>query len=375
MSNTVRTVKKKILDALQAFKRNIGILIKLLPVLSFIIPFIVLYYLYPNSFEETWKGRTYYLFFIWLALLETILSWEELETNKINKLRSKRTIGLIVFLLLPTFYVLITNFLGLNSAIVQWYMQFMGSEYDYSWWAQHMPLSIEYFAYGTIFLITNIIIRGKKRLTTFSISTSLLFAIGTFYIVDNFFPYGRIMLLQLPALPTAHLAANILNLMGYQTGISISITSYQGWMPVLTIRDPHSLGRFVTFGIGWVCSGVESLIIYTITIMLFLKKSAIQWKHRIIYFMIGAVITFFVNVLRIVSIFDIAMKYGWRPDYTPPEVARFHDYYGPLYSIIWIISYPLIIIGGTALWRKIKNRRTTRARSKVAPFSVLPAHS
>jgi len=339
-----------------ANSRYVSIIIRLLPILSFAVPFAILYYLYPLSFEETWKGRTYYLFFIWLVLLETILSWDELGTSKISKIWSKRTISLIIFLLLPTFYVIITNFLGLNSAITQWYLQIMGAEYD--WWAKFMPLSVEYFVYGAIFLIINIIIYGKKGLTTFSISASLLFVIGTFYILDNFFPYGRIMLLQLPALPTTHLAANILNLMGYRTEISISITQYEGWLPVLTIWDPHNLGRYVTFGIGWVCSGVESLILYTITILLFLKKSAVPWMHRVIYFMIGAIVTFFVNVLRIVSIFDIAMKYGWRPNYTPPEVTRFHDYYGSLYSIIWIISYPLIMIGSQALWRKIKSRKS-----------------
>lgn len=349
------------LNLIHLSSKSISIIKKLLPIISFVIPFAILYFLYPSSFEETWKGRTYYLFFIWLVLLETILSWEELGTSKISKLKSKRTIGLIIFLLLPTFYVIITNFLGLNSAIEQWYKQYMGSRLsaeEINWFAPFMPLSIEYFVYGTIFLIINISIYGKKRFTTFSISTSLLFVIGTFYILDNFFPYGRIMLLQLPALPTTHLAANILNLMGYRTEISISITQYEGWLPVLTIWDPHNLGRFVTFGIGWVCSGVESLILYTITIMLFLKKSAIPWMHRVIYFMIGAIVTFFVNVLRIVSIFDIAMKYGWRPDYTPPEVTRFHDYYGPLYSVAWILSYPLIMIGSQALWRKIKNRKT-----------------
>jgi exosortase/archaeosortase family protein len=330
--------------------RKISIIIKLLPILSFAIPLFTLYYLYPSSFEETWKGRTYYLFFIWLVLLETILSWEELGTTRISKIWSKRTIGLIMFLLLPTFYVIITNFLGLISAIEQWYKQYMGSRLsveEINWFAPLMPLSLEYFIYATIFLIINIIIYGKRRLTTFSISTSLLFVIGTFYIIDNLFPYGQIMLLQIPALPTTHLAANILNLMGYQTTISFITNAHYGWMPYLSALDPKNPYLHFESGIGWVCAGVESILLYTITILLFLKKSNISLEQKVAYFIFGAVVTYFINILRIVTIFVIAMNQG--------DWGRFHDFYGPLYSVTWIISYPLIMIGSQTLWRKIKN--------------------
>jgi exosortase/archaeosortase family protein len=339
---------------MQTVKRNTNILVRLLPILSFIIPFIILYYTYPSSFEETWKGRTYYLFFIWLVFLETILSWEELETSKISKLRSKRAIGLIIFLLLPTFYVIITNFLGLNSAIAQWYTQYMGpslSAEEINWFAPLMPLSIEYFVFGVIFISIQVITHGKKGLTNFSISTSLLFAIGTFYIIDNLYPYGRIAPLQYPALPTTTLAANVLSLMGYQTKISIGTDPYYGWMPILSAWDPKNPMKYATFGIGWPCAGVESLLLYTITILLFLKKSNISLKQRVVYFMFGAIVTYFINILRIATIFVIAMNTG----VGSLQTQRFHEYYGPLYSIIWIISYPLIMIGSRALWRKIKN--------------------
>jgi exosortase/archaeosortase family protein len=354
MSNILQNMNRKILYFGRIVAKNANIIIKLLPIVSFIIPLIILYYLYPSSFEETWKGRTYYLFFIWLIFLETILSWGELQTKRINKLKSIRTVSFIIAISLPTIYILIANFLGLNSVITHLYAQYMGPGYES--WANLMPLSIEYLIFGTIFATTEMIMYGKRGLIDSSISTSLLFAIGIFYIIDNFYPYGRITLLQLPALPTTHLAANVLNLMGYQTKMSIETTPYHGWMPLLKAWVPNNIKRYAEFGIGWPCSGVESLIIFTITIILFLKKSAIPWKHRIIYFVIGAIITFFINVLRVATIFDIAIKNGWRPNYMPPEVSRFHDYYGSLYSIIWIIAYPLIIIGSRILWSKLEDK-------------------
>ncbi|MEM3715236.1 MAG: exosortase/archaeosortase family protein, partial [Nitrososphaeria archaeon] len=98
---------------------------------------------------------------------------------------------------------------------------------------------------------------------------------------------------------------------------------------------------------------IDSLIIYSVTILLFLKDSVISWKQRTAYFLIGAAITYFINILRIATIFIIAIDYGA----TSPQVQQFHNYYGPLYSITWITAYPLIIIGTQALWRKIKSRK------------------
>ena len=343
-------------DVIQKVKKNTHILRKLLPLLSFVIPFLVLYSLYPKSFEATWKGRTYYLFFLWLASLEITLGWEELQTDKVDKLRSIRTFAFVIALLLPTIYVLIANFLGLNSAIVDLAKQSnMGS-----WWAELMPLSLEYLVFGVIFAAINLIEYGKEGLGDFSISTFLLFAIGAFYIMDNFYPYGHLTPLQFLVLPTTILAANVLNLIGYQTIMTITTRPDLGWLPHLTASDLKSIPfKHAGYYIGWPCAGVESLAIYTATILLFLKKSVIPLKQKIIYFMIGAVVTYFINILRIVTIFLIGMNYGERS----AEVFRFHDFYGQLYSITWIISYPLIIIGSRVLWGKIRERR---AKSNVS---------
>jgi len=302
----------------------------------------------------TWKGRTYYLFFIWLVFLETIMSWDELKTTKITKLRSKRTIGFALCLLLPTIYVLIGNFLGLNTAIVNLYNQVMGPGLE--WFANYMPLSIEYLFFGVIFTTTTMVMYGKRGFTNFSISISLLFAIGTFYIVDNFFPNGKITLLQLPTLPTAHLAANVLNLWGYGTIMSTVTDPKYGWMPYLTAYDPKNFTRRAEFGIGWPCAGVDSFILYTITFLLFLKKSDISLWQRIVYFMFGAIVTYLINIWRIATIFVVAINTG----VYSLQTQRFHEYYGPLYSMMWIMLYPLIMIGSLALWKIIKKPKTVK---------------
>jgi thaumarchaeosortase len=335
------------LDVIQKVKKNIHILERLLPLLSFIVPFLALYLLYPRSFEGdpawegSWHGRFFYLFFLWLVSLEIILNWEKLQTNKVNKLRSLRTFTLIIAFLLPTIYVIAANYSELNAIIVDL------AEQNNVPFAHLMPLSIEYLVFAMLFNLIILLAYGTNGVVDFSISAAFLGIIGMVYVIDSLYPYGRFAPFQFIVPTTAMLAANVLNLIGFQTRLSVVTSSYHGSTPLLVIWD--SQNRVAGFKIAWPCAGVESLLIYTLTILLFLKRSLIPWKQKIIYFVIGALVTYFINILRIVTVFVIAINGG--------DWLRFHNIYGQLYSITWIISYPLIIIGSRILWQKIRCRK------------------
>jgi exosortase/archaeosortase family protein len=215
-----------------------------------------------------------------------------------------------------------------------------------------MPLSIEYLVFTVLFVLTLVTAYETSYLRKYAISTFFLGLIGFIYTADNLYPNGKWPPLQFPVFPTTVLASSVLNSMGFQTSIRIIDTNPNfGWMPYLSAWDPSNpLGRRAGFGIGWPCAGIESLLIYTVTILLFLMKSNITLKHKIMYFSVGAVVTYFINVLRIVTIFTLAMNYGMGS----AEVWRFHDYYGQLYSMVWIITYPLMVMGISSLWMRIK---------------------
>jgi len=342
-------------DIAQTVKRNVNIIIMLLPILSFIAPFLILYSLYSWSFEQTYHGRTFLLFFLWLVALEIILGWEKLKT-KVNKLRSIRTVLFIIAFLLPTIYVITANYYGLNAIIESSAIRYIPLEYPQrSQLAALVPLSTEYLIFTVLFCLIILLAYGINGLANFSIPTLFVGTIGLLFIIDNLYPFGKFTPLQIFVPWTATLAANVLNLMGYQTRMDFRTDSVYGYMPYLTAWDPKNVSRHVSqFGIAWPCAGVESLLIYTVIILLFLKGTGIHWKHKILYFAIGAVVTYFINILRIVSIFLISMDYG----YPSTQAALFHNFYGMLYSITWIISYPLIIIGSRALWGKIRNWKT-----------------
>jgi thaumarchaeosortase len=323
---------------LALLKKHENTLVKLLPLLAFAVPLLWLYFLYPASFELMWKGRTFQLFFIWLIALELILSWENLQPNKMDKPTSAKTLAFTTALLLPTVYVVFSNYLGLNVAIAD-----AARQSGVTWW-DSMALSTEYLVFAVLFCLMVFLQFGKKGLKDFSVPAFFLGVVGILYTIDNVYPYGQFTPFQLLVPTTATLATAVLNVMGYQTSLTAT-----GSLPRLTTTDPANPLRTATFDIAWPCAGIESLLIFTVVALLFLKRMPISWKAKTVYFAVGAAVTYLINILRIVTIFTIGMNGG--------DVQTFHFYYGPLYSIAWIVSYPLIILGSQSLWRKIADKR------------------
>jgi thaumarchaeosortase len=335
-------------DIVQSVRKNSQSLLRVAPVLSFMIPFIV-FYLYQNSaypfyektFEMTWKGRTFYIFFVWLVMLEAIMNWEKLRAARVTKLRSLRTIALAGALLSPALYLFASNYSGLNAIILNWAK---ANSIAQSYW---MPLSVEYLVLAILFVLIVMLEYGVIGLNSFLISPIFLATIGAVYTIDNIYMYGSFSPFQILVPATATLAAMVLSFMGYQV-------QWKGEFSGTPVLHVGSSRGFAEAGIAWPCSGIESLIIYSVTILLFLRNMAIPLKQKLAYFIIGAVVTFFINVLRIVSIFVIAVDTG---GITSSQAQLFHNYYGQLYSIAWIISYPLIIFGSRFLWSKVMSLR------------------
>jgi thaumarchaeosortase len=311
---------------------------KTLPVLSLAVPLASLYFLYPESFEATWIGRTYYLFFMWILFLETFLVSEDLD-GRISRLQPLRGLGLLVALPLPTLYVLAANHYGLSTMIENLTAQ-AGVAYS-----NFMPISLEFIVLMVFFAVIVILNYGVPGLKHFAVSSVFLGAIGVIYIINNLYPYGQFTPFQMIVPTTANLAMGVLNLMGYRT---IFLGDYSSNTPVFVATDASNRSS-AAYAIAWPCSGVESLIIYAITGLLFLRKMPMSHIVRILFFAIGALVTYFINILRIATIFVISIQGG--------NVAAFHDYYGQLYSIVWIISYPLILVGLHSMWGRIQTRR------------------
>jgi thaumarchaeosortase len=343
---------------LPILKKHMSELMKLLPSLAFAVPLLWLYFLDPGSFELMWKGRTFELFFLWLILLELILSWENLREGKINRVISARTFAFIAALLLPTVYVIISNYSGLNTIIAD-----SARQISVQWW-DSMPLATEYLVFAVLFCLIVLLPYGAKGLKIFSVPPLFLAVVGALYTIDNVYPYGTFTPLQFLVPATTTLAAIVLNLMGYKTVLSTLTDPSRGSLTLLTATNPHNPMRNVTFEIAWPCAGIESLLIFAVVILLFLKRMPISWKAKTGYFAIGAAVTYFINIFRIVTIFTIGTNGG--------DVDLFHYYYGPLYSVAWIVSYPVIILGSQSLWHKIANRKDRKSPLAMEEISANP---
>jgi thaumarchaeosortase len=338
-------------------KSHSDTIMKLLPLFAFVVPLGLLYWLnLPDSFlgpstqysfNVMWKGRTFQLFFIWLIALEFILSWETINI-KISKQNKVGLLAVAIALMLPTFYVASEYYLGLNAAIAQAALQ-NGITFAFS-----MPIAIEYLVFSGLFCLTVILCLGKKGLTSFALPALFVALVGVIYTVDNVFPYGQFTPFQLLVPTTAKLAAVILGLMGYT-----SLYGTESGMPTLQVAGPLGSAKF---SIAWPCAGIESLLIFTAVALLFLQQMQISWKAKIGYFAIGAAVTYFINVLRIATLFIIGTESGG--NINASQVQMFHYYYGPLYSIAWIVSYPLIMLASQGLWRKIKKEKFGSTKEK-----------
>jgi exosortase/archaeosortase family protein len=330
-----------------------NIILRILPLIAFSAALLWLCLLHPQTFEEVWKGRSFQLFFVWLIALEMILGWENMQTTKLSEPTSARTILFVISLMLPIVFVGITNFAGGNSLI-----QDIAQQYGVQWYWD-VPVAVEFFVFAVLFSLTVFLAYGWSGLKSFSVPIFFSAVVGGIFMVDNLYPYGQFTPFQMFVPTTAALASALLGFMGYNSSLNLP----SGIMPQLTVIDPaNPLNPPVAFSIAWPCAGIESLLIFTVVILLFLKRMPISWKSKIGYFVVGAVVTYFINAFRIVGIYLVALSGG--------DTDYFHNTIGPLFAIPWIVGYPLIILGIQSLWHRFTNRRKAEAALNKAESNL-----
>lgn len=294
-------------------------------------------------FDYTWKGRLFLLFFLWLFVLEYSLNLEKEPKKDLESKPRSRLKVIVTFIcaIIPIIYILSVNFLGFDQAVIK-VGEIIRGEYwkaNFGDW-QHIltaawPLSIEYLMFTVSFTATILLAYGKGGLKKFGISIGLIAGITAIYLTDTIFPYGVLKPLQLLALPTAACAATLLDLLGYS--FSMSYSPGTSAMPIIRTRAVD--GQMVSIGIVWPCAGVHSLFLYTLIILLLFKKSNMSSFRKLLYFIVGAIGTYLVNVLRIITYFFIRINSGLTAAQT------FHDVYGELLFVTWILLYILLIVG------------------------------
>lgn len=312
-------------------------------------------------FELTWKGRMFLLVFLWILLIESAIDWKKLvdekPTNRYIMLAS------LICALIPTIYVIATNFLGLDLTILRIGNDVFGihsvTDIDKPWdfllnW--HWPISCEYIVFAVFFIGAIILAYKWKGLKALSISLTLLGGIGVAYMFDTIYPFGVFRPLQALALPTAAVTAALFDLLGYTVRLVFPVYTVESNLPFLAVSMG---GKSASATIAWACAGVHSLLLYVLIILVFFKKSDISAFRKLAYFIIGLFGTFFVNVLRVFSIFIIALNYG------KDAGTNFHNTYGEMYSVTWIFLF-ILLIG--CIQRFMLVERTKYAFQRISSF-------
>ncbi len=313
-----------------------GIYLKVLMILlSILVPLAVLYGINAESFNHTYNGRAYYLFFVWLVVLELAFAWDKYNSKLSKSRKDNLVFGLA--LILPTLYVGVANFLGLNNVLVDLARPSGIGEM----WLFDIPLAVELLVFAVLFGGIFWLAYKKQGLKGFSPAIALIAVIGVINMITIFFPFGAFTPFQLLSPPTASASVGVLKLMGFKTMLGVS-----NFVPTILLSNGV---RGYVVNVGWPCAGVDSLVIYSVVMTVFLKKASIPWLQGAIYFGIGAGITFFINVLRVVTICLIGLEGG--------DIKPFHNFYGQFYSVIWIVSYILLIVGSRILWNKYKVKK------------------
>ncbi len=308
-------------------------------------------------FDLTWKGRMFYLFFMWLLLIESVLDWEVIVEKQRTFRNRFRVFATCVFAAVPTLYVISVNFFGLNQMIISLgqALQIRQDFINGAW-----PLSVEYLVLISFFIFAVWLAYGLAGLRSLSISLSLLAGMGAIYLVDTIWQFGTIKPMQLLALPTAACAAALLDLLGYNVELMYPVSSPEyGSFPLMTVRAG---GETVRASIAWPCAGVHSLFLFALITLVFFKKTTLQRDRKLVFFLIGAAGTYLTNIFRISSFFTISIRYG-------EEAGNvFHDSYGELYFIAWMLIYFVIVV--TIQSGKI-NRFTQALRKRLKAFRLI----
>ncbi len=290
------------------------------------------------TFELTWKGRLFLLVFVWLFIMESAMEWKKFGDEKPKN--RYLMIASLVCALVPLIYVVSVQFLGLDVTVLSIGRDVFGigvagsANESLEFLSYQWPMSFEYIVFTVFFSLAILFAYKMKGLKTLSISLVLIAGMGFAYLFDTIFPFGVFKPLAAFAVPTAAVAAALFELLGYSVTMVYPIHSSDSALPSLTV---HLAGEHATVAIAWACAGVQSLLLYILIILVFFKKSDITAFRKLAYFIIGAFGTFFVNVFRVYSIIMVMLTEGQAAG------MAYHDIYGELYAVIWILLYILVI--------------------------------
>jgi thaumarchaeosortase len=312
------------------------------------IPVLVLFLIAPESFGLSWAGMgklgrgglLFVLFFIAFELID----FRKTTNSHLSKNR-KLVIGAL-FALGLLYFGAVGLFKPFTDSIY-WVGRILGASGDTSnsWLmaTDYVAMTLYIFGLATAFFGGRGIL---KVITGIVLSAGML----VMYLLDAFFPYGSLGPLQF-------WANFIVAAVAFLTrGVGLPI---YGKNNMLTISGKHGFYQLFVF---WPSVGVQSMLIYSLVMIILAAKLYAPAMRKITYAAVGVAGTVFLNVVRI----SIIAFYGYAYATSGADLDAFHNSIGEFLFPVWIVVFLWIVLD-------IEGRLAARSKRATMKTGQAPA--
>ncbi len=271
-----------------------------------------------NSLLTAWnQGRGGFVFAMFFLALELIDSKRWLPSN-VSKARM--TVSVVAGILTLSYFVA-TSF-GLHSAIEN-NGKALGIPLVFSWiWLW------DYLVFFLFLLFLVPVVFGTKALRMLPSANVYLLGMAMILSLDSFFPFDTLGPLQ--AVVPVILQTNAFIIRALNLG-SVTISGN-----TMLLDGNHGVFSISVF---WPSAGVHSIMIYSLIMLLFLIKIRSTGKRRAVYFVIGALGTFMVNIIRIFAL----SSYVLLVTVDRVRFEEFHAIAGEILFLPWLLVFLFLV--------------------------------
>ena len=348
------------------------------PLLFIIFPIIYLIAIDPVSFTLVWfvgqqVGRGALVFVLFLV------AWDFNDSRKLfSATRDRRRyvlLGAVLVVLLVYYYFRVFNgFFArppidpttgtpMDTAFTTYVRVYVTSRLGVS---QESTLSfllaMDFVFYALYCLAATALSYSVRSIRLMTLPVIYLVGLGILDAMDAYFPENSLAFLQVWVYLIWNVVVFLLSLMGFHTNVNPSTAPLN--LPSLILRGNQlflwGYKGYVGLAIYWPSSGVVSMIIYSLVIVVLMVKLDAPRKRKAVYAIVGAVGTYFVNVIRITLIVLYIT-------YVSSNFEAFHASIGEVLFIAWIFIYLLAVIRYENRHPPRQPTPTNQKRSKRRP--------
>ena len=290
------------------------------------IPIIILFLLAPETFELSWAGFGKLgrggLFFVLFFLGFEILDFRNVAHLRLS--RGRKVVASVTVILALTYF----GAVGVDQGFVNLVYSLgkvlgAAGQVSNSW-----LMSMDYLILTLYMAALAVVLFNLRALR--AIVTPIVLGLGmlAFYLLDAFFPYGEIGPLQF----WANFIVAGVALLSKLFGLPI-----YGLQNYLTIAGTKGFFRLAVY---WPSVGVQSMIIYSLVMIVVAAKLDAPLKRKLTYIVVGVAGTILLNVIRIFAI----AYYGYAYATTGQQLDAFHNSIGEILFPIWIAIFLVIVL-------------------------------